>query len=107
MGILSRAVGAALRGGAVVVALLATSAAFFLAGSVALVEYYGSAFIIQRPGAVPLRTLRGLDLVAESGRPGRPELLAKKGRIVGGVGCPPNCGTSGKPRGSLRPFRTF
>ena len=35
-------------------------------------------------------------LVAESGRPGRPELLAKKGRIVGGVGCPPNCRTSGK-----------
>ena len=28
--------------------------------------------------------------------PGRPELLAKKGRIVGGVGCPPNCRTSGK-----------
>ena len=63
MGILSRAVGAALRGGAVVVALLATSAAFFLAGSAALVEYYGSAFITQRPGAVPLRTLRGLDLL--------------------------------------------
>ena len=49
--------------------------------------------------------------VAESGRPGRAELLAKKGRIVGGVGCPPNCRTSGKPRGSsdlfsgkLRPF---
>ena len=41
--------------------------------------------------------------VAESGRPGREELLAKKGRIVGGVGCPPNCRTSGK----LRPFRTF
>ena len=38
--------------------------------------------------------------VAESGRPGRPELLAKKGRTVGGVGCPPNCRTSGKPRGS-------
>ena len=48
--------------------------------------------------------------VAESGRPGRAELLAKKGRIVGGVGCPPNCRTSGKPRGSsdlLDPFRTF
>ena len=39
-------------------------------------------------------------IVAESGRPGRAELLAKKGRIVGGVGCPPNCRTSGKPRGS-------
>ena len=38
--------------------------------------------------------------VAESGRPGRPELLLKKGRIVGGVGCPPNCRTSGKLRGS-------
>ena len=25
---------------------------------------------------------------------------AKKGRIVGGVGCPPNCRTSGKPWGS-------
>ena len=49
-------------------------------------------------------------VVAESGRPGRPELLAKKGRIVGGVGCPPNCRTSGKPRGSLGEaptFRTF
>ena len=48
--------------------------------------------------------------VAESGRPGRAELLAKKGRIVGGVGCPPNCRTSGKRRGrsgKLRPFRTF
>ena len=32
--------------------------------------------------------------------PGRPELLAKKGRIVGGVGCPPNCRTSGNLRGS-------
>ena len=40
------------------------------------------------------------DHVAESGRPGRPELLARKGGIVGGVGCPPNCRTSGKPRGS-------
>ena len=39
--------------------------------------------------------------VAESGRPGRAELLAKKGSIVGGVGCPPNCRTSGKPRGSF------
>ena len=37
--------------------------------------------------------------VVESGRPGRLELLAKKDRIVGGVGCPPNCRTSGKPRG--------
>ena len=49
-------------------------------------------------------------MVAESGRPGRAELLAKKGRIVGGVGCSPNCRTSGKRRGSsgkLRPFRTF
>ena len=52
--------------------------------------------------------------VAESGRPGRAELLAKKGRIVGGVGCPPKCRTSGKLReklrgssGKLRPFRTF
>ena len=45
--------------------------------------------------------------VAESGRPGRPELLAKKGRIVGGVGCPPNCRTSGKPRGSLGEAPTF
>ena len=43
-----------------------------------------------------------LEQVAESGRPGRPELLAKKGRIVGGVGCPPNCRTSGKPRGKPR-----
>ena len=25
---------------------------------------------------------------------------AKKGRIVGGIGCPPNCRTSGKLRGS-------
>ena len=40
------------------------------------------------------------DMVAESGRPGRPELLAKKGRTVGGVGCPPNCRMSGKLRGS-------
>ena len=53
-------------------------------------------------------------LVAESGRPGRPELLAKKGRIVGGVGCPPNCRTSGKlrgnfgeARGSSDPFELF
>ena len=38
--------------------------------------------------------------VAESGRPGRAQLRALKGRIVGGVGCPPNCRTSGKPRGS-------
>ena len=38
--------------------------------------------------------------IAESGRPGRAQLLAKKGRIVGGVGCPPNCRTSGKLRGS-------
>ena len=48
--------------------------------------------------------------VAESGRPGRAELLAKKGRIVGGVGCPPNCRTSGKRRGSsgkFRPSRAF
>ena len=55
-------------------------------------------------------SLGNLAHVAESGRPGRPELLAKKGRIVGGVGCPPNCRTSGKLRGSsgkLRPFRTF
>ena len=40
-------------------------------------------------------------IVAESGRPGRAELLAKKGRIVGGVGCPPNCRTSGKLRGNF------
>ena len=53
-------------------------------------------------------------VVAESGRPGRPELLAKKGRIVGGVGCPPNCrtsgklrGSSGKLRGSSDPFELF
>ena len=45
--------------------------------------------------------------VAESGRPGRAELLAKKGSIVGGVGCPPNCRTSGKPRGSLGEAPTF
>ena len=38
--------------------------------------------------------------VADGGRPGRPELLAKKGRLVGGVGCPPNCRTSGKLRGN-------
>ena len=46
-------------------------------------------------------------VVAESGRPGRPELLAKKCRIVGGVGCPPNCRTSGKLRGSSDPFELF
>ena len=49
-------------------------------------------------------------LVAESGRPGRAQLLAKAGRIVGGVGCPPNCRTSGKRRGSSgssHPLRTF
>ena len=45
-------------------------------------------------------------------RPARPTgaACAKKGRLVGGVGCPPNCRTSGKLRGSsgkLRPFRTF
>ena len=52
--------------------------------------------------------------VAESGRPGRPGLLAKKGRIVSGVGCPPNCRTSGKlrgnfgeARGSSEPFKRF
>ena len=33
--------------------------------------------------------------------PGRAELLAKRGRIVGGVGCPPNCRTSGKLRGNF------
>ena len=40
--------------------------------------------------------------VAESGlRPGRDaQLRALKGRIIGCVGCPPNCRTSGKPRGS-------
>ena len=43
--------------------------------------------------------------VAESGRPGRAELLAKKGRIVGGGGCPPNCRTSGKLRGSSGKLR--
>ena len=54
------------------------------------------------------------NVVAESGRPGRPELLAKRGRIVGGVGCPPNCRTSGKlrgnygeARGSSDPFELF
>ena len=36
---------------------------------------------------------------------GRAELLAKKGRIVGGVGCPPNCRTSGKLRGSSGKLR--
>ena len=36
-----------------------------------------------------------------AGWPGRAELLAKKGRIVGGVGCPPNCRTSGKLRGNF------
>ena len=46
-------------------------------------------------------------IVAGSGRPGRPELLAKKGPTVGGVGCPPNCRTSGKPRGSLGEAPTF
>ena len=45
--------------------------------------------------------------VAESGRPGRAELLAKKGCIIGGVGCPPNCRTSGKLRGSSDPFELF
>ena len=49
----------------------------------------------------------GAGLVAESGRPGRAELLAKKGRIVGGVGCPPNCRTSGKLRGSSAPLELF
>ena len=51
---------------------------------------------------------------AESGRPGRAQLLAKKRRIVGGVGCPPNCRTSGKlrgnfgeARGSSDPFELF
>ena len=35
-------------------------------------------------------------------RPARPRAAAskKKGRIVGGVGCPPNYRTSGKLRGS-------
>ena len=46
-------------------------------------------------------------MVAEGGRPGRAELLAKKGRIVGGVGCPPNCRTSGKLRGSSDPLELF
>ena len=45
--------------------------------------------------------------VAESGRPGRAQLLAKKGRMIGCVGCPPNCRTSGKPRGSLGEAPTF
>ena len=40
-------------------------------------------------------------LVAESGRPGRAELLAKEGRTVGCVGCPPNCRTSGKLWGNF------
>ena len=44
--------------------------------------------------------LGGTRKIAESGRPGRAELLAKKGRIVGGVGCPSKCRTSGKRRGS-------
>ena len=35
-----------------------------------------------------------------AGQLGRAELLAKKGRTVGCVGCPPNWRTSGKPRGS-------
>ena len=40
-----------------------------------------------------------------AGRPGRAQLLAKKGRIVGGVGCPPNCRTSGKLRRSTGKLR--
>ena len=52
------------------------------------------------PHAVP-------GMVAESGWPGRGELLAKKGPTVGGVGCPPNCRTSGKPRGSSDLFELF
>ena len=39
----------------------------------------------------------GYGEVAESGRPGRAELRALKGRTVGCVGCPPNWRTSGKP----------
>ena len=45
--------------------------------------------------------------VAESGRPSRAQLLAKEGCIVGGVGCPPNCRTSGKPWGSSHPLELF
>ena len=57
---------------------------------------------------------------AFGGRGERPALrptgaaCAKKGRIVGGVGCPPNCRTSGKlrgnfgeARGSSDPFELF
>ena len=32
---------------------------------------------------------------------------AKEGPTVGGVGCPPNCRTSGKPRGSSDPLEPF
>ena len=70
--------------------------------------YYGEAFKADAggPSREALTDLL-VALVAESGRPGRAELLAKKGRIGGGVGCPPNCRTSGKLRGSLGEAPTF
>ena len=55
------------------------------------------------PGADLLKPNDVFLQVAESGLRlyGRDaELRALKGRIIGGVGCPPNCRTSGKPRGS-------
>ena len=56
---------------------------------------------------LPRLSPEGSGEVAESGRPGRPELLAKKGRIIGGVGCPTNCRTSGKLWRSSDPLELF
>ena len=59
----------------------------------------------ERPLRVQLQQLhRHGHPVAESGRPGRAELLAKKVRTVGCVGCRPNWRTSGNVGEASDPF---